>query len=223
MSDYLDITPPALQAQLVVKLYQDDDPASPTENDNAGQLCILDRDFGLGDTDRLPYEPNRGSWQCENEYLIRFAERCIALEGGVSIPVRYSDYGSSGARIYTTDTDNANGLIWSDAAEIAKEWPDRTAGRIDGYVGGKAGARTYLEARIAELNQYLEGDVYGYVIEAKETGEGMDSCWGFYGQDYAKEEALSAAQHCAAEIDKRADTLAAARAWTFTQIFGALI
>ena len=59
---------------------------------------------------------------------------------------------------------------------------------------GKKEAKTKKEARkIAEgivntWNDYLSGNVYGYVID---NGDG-DSCWGFYGDDkYAIEEAKS--------------------------------
>lgn len=36
-------------------------------------------------------------------------------------------------------------------------------------------------------NQLLSGEVYGVVIE--QEGEHVDSCWGFYGREYAEEEA----------------------------------
>lgn len=49
---------------------------------------------------------------------------------------------------------------------------------------------------IETLNQYLSGDVHGYIIE-DEDGETLDSCWGMFGYDYCKkegEEALKGAQ-----------------------------
>ena len=46
------------------------------------------------------------------------------------------------------------------------------------------------EGVVETWNQYLSGDVYGYVIE--EDGEHLDSCWGFYGRDYAMTEAKEA-------------------------------
>ncbi len=44
-----------------------------------------------------------------------------------------------------------------------------------------------IEGEVETYNQYLSGDVYGYVIskEGKET----DSCWGYYGIDCCLEEA----------------------------------
>lgn len=45
-----------------------------------------------------------------------------------------------------------------------------------------------LEAEVEEYDQYLTGDVWGYVVENAD-GEHLDSCWGYFGSDYAKQEA----------------------------------
>lgn len=56
-----------------------------------------------------------------------------------------------------------------------------------------------LEAEIKEYDQYLRGEVYGYVI--KGHGE-EESCWGFIGDiDYVKREAISAAARFRYAID----------------------
>lgn len=195
MDDFMDVTPEDLAGKVVAKLYTDDSPMSPDEFDHAGTLTVLSRDFGMADqSDYLPIEPN--GYSRDKEWRIRFAERYFSMAGGVAIPVRFDDYGSSGARIYTTDADSANGLISTDKEEIAKEWN-----------GDKTAARTYLEGRITEMNQYLSGDVYGFNIETPD-GYLLDSCWGFYGQQYATEEAIEAARHCA-ETEQSAQHFAA--------------
>lgn len=69
-------------------------------------------------------------------------------------------------------------------------------------------ARKYIDAEAREYEAWADGDVYGYVIESRadwqrirpstnetETREGwdtVDSCWGFFGYDYAAEEAREA-------------------------------
>lgn len=63
-----------------------------------------------------------------------------------------------------------------------------------GYVMVKknAGFRNIKKAAqslVTEWNQYLSGDVWGYVIEREDESE-VDSCWGFYGREYAEHEAL---------------------------------
>jgi len=57
-----------------------------------------------------------------------------------------------------------------------------------------------LTSEVAEYDQYLTGDVWGYVIDAKDNidDEGdeyvdVGSCWGFFGSDYCKEAALEEA------------------------------
>jgi hypothetical protein len=63
----------------------------------------------------------------------------------------------------------------------------------------KAKAQTLqiLAGEVACFSQYLEGDVYAITIEhlVDAEWEMTDSCCGFYGLDYAKEEALAMGQH----------------------------
>lgn len=51
--------------------------------------------------------------------------------------------------------------------------------------------RKVAESHVETWNQYLSGDVYGYTVEGP-NGEDIDSCWGFYGFDYARAEAIGA-------------------------------
>jgi hypothetical protein len=46
-------------------------------------------------------------------------------------------------------------------------------------------AEEILEAEVKTVDQYLRGDIYGFVIETVD-GEELDSCWGFYGDDPEK-------------------------------------
>ena len=43
-------------------------------------------------------------------------------------------------------------------------------------------AKKILEGEVETYNQYLTGDVYGFILE-KPDGEHIDSCWGFYGDN----------------------------------------
>jgi len=87
--------------------------------------------------------------------------------------------------------------------ETAKEnWPD-----LDGEELHKA-AEDCLRAEVAEYDQFLTGDVYGYIVENADADE-LDSCWGFFGLDYAIEEARSIAEYHDAEEAKRIEREAA--------------
>jgi hypothetical protein len=69
----------------------------------------------------------------------------------------------------------------------------------------------YLKAQADEYQTYAEGDTYGYVIEREvtwtrdggddtmTTWETIDSCWGFYGREYAEESAREAWQAATAQ------------------------
>ena len=70
---------------------------------------------------------------------------------------------------------------------------------------GKERARKAAESLVETWNQYLSGDVYGYVVEARvpdadgdegdATYEEVDSCWGCYGIEDARQQAREAAEH----------------------------
>ena len=44
-------------------------------------------------------------------------------------------------------------------------------------------AEALLKGEVETYDQYLTGDVYGFVLE-DEDGNQIDSCWGFYGSDW---------------------------------------
>lgn len=61
-----------------------------------------------------------------------------------------------------------------------KEWPDESA------------AKKAADSLVAEWNTLLSGDVWGF--EVVEDGVVVDSCWGYYGENAAREEAESAVE-----------------------------
>lgn len=57
----------------------------------------------------------------------------------------------------------------------------------------RAQAEKQLRQEVETYDQYLTGDVYGYVV-TDENGDETDSCWGMFGLDYVREEATAAAK-----------------------------
>ena len=55
-------------------------------------------------------------------------------------------------------------------------------------------ARSILKMEIGLLDQYLNGEMYGYIIE-DEHGEEVDSCWGYYGLECCLTEAREAVDY----------------------------
>lgn len=65
------------------------------------------------------------------------------------------------------------GFIYMTALEISRE-----------FAGSEILARMRLQQEVEDYDQYLRGEVYGYIIERKMPcghWEETDSCWGFFG------------------------------------------
>lgn len=112
--------------------------------------------------------------------------KTVSRNGGVVLPVYMYDH--SGITIRTTPFE----CPW-DSGQIGYIWMTREAilenfmvKRVTERLRAKACA--LLASEIDTLDQYLTGDVWGAVVK-DENGETLDSCFGFYGREYAEAEA----------------------------------
>ena len=73
------------------------------------------------------------------------------------------------------------GVIFITKEKARHEW-----GGASGILNKKriAQAVKCLELEVKSMDEYLTGDVYGYVLKDKK-GDEIDSCWGFYGSNVA--------------------------------------
>ena len=62
------------------------------------------------------------------------------------------------------------------AIEKALGWKRITAERL------RKLEQAYLRSELETYTAYLNGDVFGFVVET-EDGEELDSCWGYYDRD----------------------------------------
>lgn len=91
-----------------------------------------------------------------------------------------------------------SGVVYAKREDVLKEWGNK---RLTKAVIAKAQA--YAKGVVETFASYLEGDVYGYIVERTRVNadddvvveKTLDSCWGFYGLDYAKGEGKEAAEH----------------------------
>jgi len=68
-------------------------------------------------------------------------------------------------------------------------------------------ARQCAKGEVEQWLAYCNGEVYGYKITNSETGEELDSCYGFYGRKDAEDVAEEQAKFFDAEIEKEHATL----------------
>lgn len=178
--------------KFTVKIEYDDNPMSPREWDNLGTIVAWHRRYKLGD-EQPSYPPSE----------FKPEEHAIAL------PLYLYDH--SGLRLKVGSFDGLLpqghaewdsgqvGWIYIDAEKIRKEYGvKRISKKLLATVEG------YLRADVKTYDEYLSGQVYGYVVE-DENSEIVDSLWEIYGLDYAREKGKASAeswQRKAVKVDK---------------------
>jgi len=165
---------------ITIAFYQDDMPDNPRAWDNLGTMACGHRRYELGD------EQLRGREDLEaiennpdNLWLplYLYDHSGIAMRTGPFYGWQHWQWDSG--RI---------GVIYVSREKVLKEFD---AKRLTKRLRKRVLA--ILEGEVAVYNQYLQGDVYGYVLTGP-GGEEIDSCWGFFGGDDVKDEARKVAR-----------------------------
>ena len=157
----------------------DPEPQSPREWDNIGTVVIHNRSrYAFADETADMHE-------------------LLNLESDknhISLPIYLYDH--SGITINTTGfacrwDSGQVGVIYCTKADAIREFGNKVC---TAKVRDKA--LKVLKAEIEELDQYIQGDVYGYQV-FDPSGEVVDSCWGYYGDaDYCLKEGESFVEYC---------------------------
>jgi len=178
-----------------VRIEQETDPQSPGEWDNVGKIAYSSSRYTLG---------------TENVTKERLDEIRDGIRDGSLIGMPVFAYVHSGATIKAAETNpfhcpwdsGQSGFVYCTVAKGIEEFGTKRdqlnmkEGKVrKGTAAMRAKTLKCLIGEVETFDQYLQGDVYGYIIEV--DGKEKDSCWGFYGLEYAKREATSAAQHYA--------------------------
>jgi len=158
-----------------IKIYQDEGPQDPRENDNLGTMLCKHSRYNLGD-----YKKSK---KMSAEEIKEYVQR----KNVISLSLYLYDHSG----LYLKSSRNGNpwcgrlpqghaefdsglvGFIAVTKDKILKEWSKK---RMSKSLTEKA--FKVLEAEVQEYADYLEGNVVGYMI--KKDGEDIDSCWGFY-------------------------------------------
>ena len=169
-----------------LEIEQDSSPDSPRTWDNLGTMVCFHKRYNLGD--KTDYRSSDyDSWD-------ELKQGIIENEGEVVILPLFL-YDHSGITISTTpfscNWDSGQvGFIFVSKHKIKKEGIDETK------------VLDYLKGEVETYDQYLTGDVWGYRIYEVETCSMghehktlVNSCWGFFGEEYAEQEGKSLLEH----------------------------
>jgi len=160
-----------------LKIEQDQGPSSPREWDNLGTMICFHGRYNLGDNTGYTSADFDGWSDMEHKLSKEF--------DGVLLPLYLYDH--SGITMNTTGFNcpwdsGQVGYIGISKAKIRKEYNIKNVtAKIKKMV------ETYLINEVKTYDQYLTGDIYGYIIKDEE-GKWVDSCWGYYGYDEAEAE-----------------------------------
>jgi hypothetical protein len=163
-----------------LRILTDDDPCSPAEWDNLGQIAYCSDRYTLG---------------TEHVSRDRLDEIAQGVEDGSLIGLPVYAYIHSGVTISTSPfscrwDSGQCGFAYCRASDAEDEWT--------GDSHFRANALRVLTGEVETFDQYLQGDVYGYTI-TDAHGDIVDSCWGFYGIECAEEEAQAALKYWATQ------------------------
>jgi hypothetical protein len=210
-------------AGLTVQVFRDDDAQSPRDPGSrtlCTSLAAFDGAMTFGDDDEdwgRDFDPEipcatcgmEGETDgeqcpdCEGEGMRTVTPGEYAAETHEAIAwqhVRIDDYGSRGVTLAAYPNDDADGV--NCVIYVTREgWKTAQGADWTNSDADREMAARMIAGDIEELDQFLRGDVYGYVIEHE--GEHKDSCWGFIGApdaDYLLDQARDAAEEVAKGI-----------------------
>lgn len=173
---------------LTVKIEFDPDPPNPRkEYDNLATMVAFHRRYNLGDETDYRQE-DYSSWDELEKAIIKNEDPAVIQplflydHSGLALST-----GSFQGRAPHAEWDSGQvGFVFIPKEKARKEYGKLTKKSLEN-------AKKVLEREVETYDQYLGGQVYGYVIE-DENEEELDAVWGFFGLDYVKEEARRAAE-----------------------------
>lgn len=188
-----------------LKIFQDEIPENPRNWDNLGTMvCFGKHGLGdkhdykdpfefflslaeeiLGDTDEAEERFDEKPWQEIAEFVENSGEY-------IMLPLYPYDHSGLKMRTYPFRCPWDSGQVGWICVSREKLKKEGLESKTDAEITQS------LISEVKTYNQYLSGDVYGYVLERLETcphckhveNVHIDSCWGFFGLDSLKEQIL---------------------------------
>jgi hypothetical protein len=169
-----------------VKIYIDEDPVNPrTEYDNCDLFVLFHKRYGLGDEHNYKHGDFSG-WDEMEAQIIKDHNPVIIKS------VYLMDH--SGISISTSDFGDRwdSGKIGFVLMSKKNAYETYMTKRITKSIREKC--EKLIDASVETYNQFIGGEVYGYVIEDS-NGNELESCWGFIDDiNYVEKEATERAK-----------------------------
>jgi hypothetical protein len=168
--------------KFTVKIEYDSSAESPRDWDNLGKMICFHRRYDL------PDERDTSSFGADDFSSWAELEAALTKEYDPCVILRVYMYDHSGITFNTTgfscQWDSGQvGFILATKEQVRQEWHVK-------HISKKLREQVErtLKGEVETYAQWSEGEVYGYMVTDAE-GNDIDSCWGYYGIDAAKQEA----------------------------------
>jgi hypothetical protein len=175
----------------VLEILQDESAPNPRkEYDCFGKMVCFHRRYDLGDEHDFKHEDFNG-WDELEGHLRK------ELNAEIVLPLYLYDHSGITMNVtgFSCSWDSGQvGLIYATKEMIMEEHGDCNEESLKK-------TKELLIAEVATYDQYLQGDVWEYVIKDKD-GTCVDSCGGFYNKEYCGEEAKRSLKTLEARIKK---------------------
>lgn len=190
-------------ANCTIRIIPDTDPESPRSWDNLGTMVCWHRRYDLGDKRDYPRDTpaealRRLAADAVNSDAVRDDETVgddhinrILEKHYLILPLYLYDHGglTISTRSFSCPWDSGQvGFIYASIARLREEY-----GNLDRADLIERGT-SCLQSEVAAYDQYLRGEVYGYVVSLDADPDITDSCWGYYGMDDVRAEAKRVAE-----------------------------
>lgn len=154
------ITATVVEPKRTVTITRDVTPSNPRLNyDHIGTMVCAHKRYDMGDEDAT--RPPAGAFVLPI-YMLDHS-RIALSHTPFTGPHAAWDSGLLGEHYITPGKAAEEGIDFEDKAKLAE----------------------ILKAELQEYQAYMDGDVWGYVIEDEEGSE-LDSCWGYYGSTWER-------------------------------------
>lgn len=185
-----------------IDIFPDRDPQNPRDDDNVGTMICFHNKYQLGDYNhgfKTPrdfmeslYTGNKDVGEIENDDL----QKIIGCDN-IFLPLYLYDHSGitmSTGRFSCPWDSGQVGWIYCSKKRAKEEWLNS-----HGIAGYEEQARKYMTQEVQTYDNYLTGNVYGYVVsknvslpgsseeELEAEWEEVDACWGF-NADYLSED-----------------------------------